>query len=201
MKNKIPYLLILFRLILGPVMIALTYSYGTLWRIELVVLILAGMVSDIFDGIIARKLNVSSVRFRRMDSQTDVVFWLCVGWCAWLLNPEIITEYRYAIIVVFAMEALTYVFSIARFGKETCTHALLSKLWGLSLMVVFIALIGFGYAGIPFVVCITVGIIAHLDVYLIIFLLPEWTHDVPSAYHAYQLRKGKIIVKNKWFNG
>jgi len=127
MKN-IPIALICFRLLLGPVIIAITYSYDANARLLLVLLLLLGILSDIFDGIIARSAGVSTVALRRMDSQTDVVFWLCAGWCSWLLNPEIIKANVYAISVVFVMEGLTYLFSILKFGKETCTHALLSKL-------------------------------------------------------------------------
>jgi len=200
MKN-IPYILIAFRLILGPVMIAITYSYGTVARILLAVLILLGILSDIFDGIIARKHGVSTERLRRLDSQIDVVFWLCTGWCAWLLNPEIIVDNRYGIATIFIMEALTYVFSLLKFGKETCTHALLSKLWGITLFAAFISIIGFGYGGIPLALAIIFGVISHIDVYLIILLLPKWKHDVPSCYHAWLIRQGKDIKRNKLFNG
>lgn len=200
MKN-IPLLLIGFRLILGPVMIMLTYNYGSDARMMLVILLFLGILSDVFDGIIARNTGVSSAKLRRMDSQTDLIFWLCAGWCSWLLNPEIIIANKYAIITIFIMEGLTYVFSILKFGKETCTHALLSKLWGITLFAAFVSIIGYGHAGLPIALAIAFGIISHIDVYLIILLLPKWTHDVPSAYHAWQIRKGKNIKRNKMFNG
>lgn len=200
MKN-IPYLLIAFRLLLGPVMIALTYNYGKSVRILLMVLLLLGILSDIFDGIIARNQGVSSERLRRMDSQTDLVFWLCAGWCSWLLNPEIIINNRYAIITIFVMEGLTYIFSFLKFGKETCTHALLSKLWGITLFAAFTSLIGFGYGGVTLALAVIFGIISHIDVYLIILFLPKWTYDVPSCYHAWLIRQGRSIKRNKLFNG
>ena len=201
MKNKIPQLLILFRLMLGPAMIWLTYKFSLSIRFELSFLILLGLLSDIFDGIIARKLDVSSEKLRRTDSQVDVVFWFCVGVCAWLLHPEIFSEFKYLVALIFLMEALTYAFSFVKFGKETCTHALLSKLWGLSLCVVFLSIIGFGYGGIAVYSCGFLGIIGHLDVYLIIYFLPKWQHDIPSSYHAYLIRKGISIKRNKLFNG
>lgn len=201
MKNKTPMLLIIFRLLLGPMMIFLSYRFGEKIRAELVVLLFLGLLSDIFDGIIARKLNISSEKMRRMDSQTDLVFWLCVGWCSWILNSEIIIENKHAIGLIFLMEGLTYVFSIYKFGKETCTHALLSKLWGITLLLAFVGIIGFGYAGVTFAMAIIFGIIGHLDVFAIIFFLPKWTHDVPSCYHAYLIKKGIPFTKNKWFNG
>lgn len=201
MKNKIPQLLIIFRLLLGPIMIFLTYKFGNEIRKELIILLFLGLLSDISDGIIARKLGTSSEKLRRMDSQTDLVFWLCVAWCSWLLNPEIVLASKYSILLIFIMEALTYLYSISKFGKETCTHALLSKLWGITLLIAFTAMIGFGYTGFAFAAAIIFGIIGHIDVLLIIYFLPKWTHDVPSCYHAYLIKKGKTIRRNKLFNG
>lgn len=198
--KRIPIVLIIFRLLLGPVMIALTYRFGAAIRFELVVLMVLGLLSDIFDGIAARKAGVSSPQLRRMDCQTDLVFWLCVGWCSWLLNPEVILAYKIPITVVFVMEAMTYVVSIAKFGKETCTHALLSKLWGLTLLAVFVAIIGFSYGGWAMKTAVFFGLICHLDVFLIILLLPKWTYDVPSFYHAYLIRKGIPFKRNTLFH-
>ena len=199
--KKVPLLLIGIRLLLGFIIILIANSNFAYVRMILVSLIILGLLTDIFDGIIARKVGVSSEKLRRMDSQVDLIFWLCVGWCAWLLNPEIILDHKYAIISIFVMEGLTYVFSILKFGKETCTHALLSKLWGVTLLVAFVSMIGFGHAGIPFFLAVFFGIVGHIDVYLIIYFLPKWTHDVPSSYHAYLIRGGKSIKRHKWFNG
>lgn len=200
MKN-LPKLLIAFRLLLGPVMIALTYYYGNSVRFALVLMLLAGILSDIFDGIYARMYQVSTEKLRRMDSQVDVVFWLCSGWCAWILNPEIIADNKYAVITIFVMEGLTYVFSLLKFGKETCTHALLSKLWGIMLFAALVSLLGFGHAGVPFALAVIFGVVSHIDVYMIILFLPKWEHDVPSAWHAWQIRQGREIRKHKIFNG
>ncbi|RXR23909.1 CDP-alcohol phosphatidyltransferase family protein [Flavobacterium stagni] len=198
--KKIPLLLILFRLLLGPIAITLVVWDISHVRPILLVLLSLGFISDILDGIIARKTGVASAKLRRMDSQTDMVFWVCIGVCAWLLNPELIAENRLAVFTVLAMEALTYVYSFLKFGRETCTHAFLSKLWGITLLVVFVSLIGFAHAGVPFALAIIFGVISHLDVYLIILILPKWTHDVPSAYHAYLIRKGIPFKKHSLLN-
>lgn len=201
MKTKIPILLIFFRLLLGPIMIFLAYNIDQSINLLLVFFMWLGIISDVFDGIIARKLNVSSEKLRRMDSQTDLVFWLCVSWCAWVLHPDIIKKNQIAIVIIFIMEILTYVFSFLKFRKETCTHAILSKMWGILLVLCFTAIIGFGTDTYIFKITFIVGIFAHIDVYLIILLLPKWMHDIPSCYHANQLRKGLPIKRHKVFNG
>ena len=200
MKN-IPYVLIGFRLLLAPVMIFVTYQWGSQVRMFLVILIILGLLSDIFDGIVARQQGISTANMRRLDSQVDMIFWLSIGWCSWVLHPEIIKAHWISVAFIIFMEVTTYVISISKFGKETCTHALLSKAWGLTLCAAFISLIGFGHAGIPFQLAIIFGLISHIDVLLIVLFLPVWTHDVPSAYHAWRIQKGKSIKRNKLFNG
>ena len=137
---------------------------------------------------------------RRMDSQTDLIFWLSVGVACYHLNPTLIAAYQYEIIALFVMEGLCYGVSFWRFGKETCTHAFLSKLWGVCLLVAFISLIGFGYGSFPLLLAVYWGLFSQLDVILIILLLPKWQNDILSSYHAYLLRKGKEIKKHKLFN-
>lgn len=152
-----------------------------------------GLFTDIFDGIIARKTGISSEKIRRLDSQTDLIFWLCIGFAAYLLNPELIKEHWGGIALIFIMEALCYIISLVKFGKETCTHAFLSKLWGLSLLFAFTGLIGFQQAGFFFYLAIVLGFVSHVDVILIVLFLPKWQHDVPSSYHAWRSEKEKIL--------
>lgn len=200
MKNKIPIALITFRLILAPVILGLVYFLREESRTAVIILMYLGLFSDIFDGILARHLNVSSPALRRYDSQTDMIFWVSIGVSTWLLYPDLIRDNRLPIIIIFAMEGMCYAISILKFGKETCTHAFLSKLWGITLLAAFTSLIGFNHAGIPFSLAIIFGLISHVDRILITLILPRWTHDIPSFYHAYLIRKGIDFKRNKLFN-
>lgn len=198
--KTIPYILIAIRFILAPIIISLAYFKGEESSFLILSLMYFGLLTDIFDGIIARKVGVSSEKLRRLDSQTDLVFWLSLGVSAYLLNPELMeTEWK-GIVLLFTMEALCYIVSWLRFGKETCTHAWLSKLWGLSLLLAFTFLIGFLETGWTFDLAVILGFISHVDVILIIVLLPKWQYDVPSFYHAWKIRKGKHIKKTVLFN-
>ena len=198
---KTPYLLIAFRFLLAPTILIFSYyieeSIARLW---IIVFIILGLLSDIFDGIIARQMGISTVKMRRMDSQTDLVFWLSIGIACYHLNPELIKTYRYEVIAIFIMEGLCYTISFLKFGKETCTHAFLSKLWGVYLLTAFISLIGFGHGGFPLQLAIYWGLFSQLDVILILLLLPKWQNDIPSTYHAYLIRRGKNFKKSKWLN-
>lgn len=186
---------------MAPVILLLAIYAGHESRALIVVLIYLGLLSDILDGIVARRQNCSTSTLRRLDSQTDMVFWLSAGFAAWVLFPSVIQAHSIAIWVILGMELACYLLSIARFGRETCTHAFLSKLWGLSLLAAFTSLIGFGHAGAPFMTAIVLGLVSHADRMLITLLLPRWHHDVPSAYHAWLIRKGKSFRRNRFLNG
>ncbi|WP_018674905.1 CDP-alcohol phosphatidyltransferase family protein [Riemerella columbina] len=197
---NIPYLLVFSRLFLAPVAVWIAYRYGQSANLILFGIIVWGIVSDIFDGIIARHQNISTVQLRRWDSQMDLVFWIAIAVSCYILHPEIIKAHRWGIISVFILEGLCYAVSFIKFGKETCTHAFLSKIWGLLLFSTFVGMIVFSYGGILLKITIIWGIISQLDVILIILLLPKWQNDIPSVYHAYLIRKGRPIKKSKWLN-
>lgn len=198
--KAIPYILIALRFILAPVIFSLSYFMGEKSRLLIVILMYFGLATDIFDGIIARKVGISSEKLRRLDSQTDLIFWLSLGVATYLLNPDLIKNEWIGVIIILGMEALCYIVSWLKFGKETCTHAFLSKMWGISLLIAFTSLIGFQEAGWSFYLTVTLGFIAHIDVILIILILPKWQYDVPSSFHAWRIRKGKNIRKTVLFN-
>ncbi len=195
-----PQKLILFRFLLAPIILALAYFVGETSKPIILTLMYLGLISDILDGIIARKQKIASEKLRRLDSQTDMIFWLSLGVATWILYPNLIRENSIAIWSILIMEIACYVISFLKFKKETCTHAFLSKMWGLSLLIAFTSLIGFNYAGLPFYLAIILGLISHIDVILIVLILPKWTHDIPSAYHAYLIRKNKTFQKNIFLN-
>lgn len=195
-----PQKLILFRFLLAPIILSLAYFVGESSKIIILILMYLGLISDILDGIIARKQQVSSEKLRRQDSQTDMIFWLSIGFSVWILYPDLISENSIPIWSILIMEITCYIISFLKFGKETCTHAFLSKLWGITLLIAFTSLIGFNYAGIPFYLAIIFGVISHIDRILITIILPKWTHDIPSAYHAYLIRIHKKFKKNKILN-
>lgn len=199
-KQRVPMGLIFFRLSLAPIILGMTHYYGENAKPTILILMYLGLFSDIFDGIIARSVGVATAHLRRMDSQVDMIFWLSIGVATWWIYPNLIRENRSPVIAILCMEAACYIISFLRFGRETCTHAFLSKLFGIALLVGFTSLIGFNHAGLSFDFAIFMGIISHIDRILITLILPNWTHDIPSAYHAYLIRKGIPFRKSKLLN-
>ncbi|MFC4632698.1 CDP-alcohol phosphatidyltransferase family protein [Dokdonia ponticola] len=198
--KHIPFALIIFRCIAAPVILFAAYFYRELALSSILVLMYLGLISDVLDGIIARKYQVATATLRRLDSQADMLFWLFIGISTWLIYPDLIQDHMIEVRILLGLEAFCYVLSLVKFKRESASHAFISKLWGLTLLAVFTSMLGFHYAGIVFYVSLIVGYVAHLDRLLITLLLPQWTHDVPSAYHAYLIRKGITFKRNPLLN-
>lgn len=196
----IPLALIVVRALTAPLMVALALIGGSWAAWPIVAAMTVGLLSDIFDGIIARRLGVATPALRRLDSQTDAVFWLAVLASTWILHPAAVLAAAPWVGLLVVLEVACYALSFARFGRETSTHALLSKLWGLFLFAGFASFIVNGVAGPPFYAMVAVGALSQLDVIAIVLLLPRWTSDVPSAWHAWQLRRGREIRRHSLFN-
>lgn len=184
-----PLALTLSRLILGPVMLAaalLLQDPGP-WLAAGVVV---GFLTDLFDGIVARRLGVSAPWLRRLDSQTDLVFWLCVLVCVFVARPEAAWPNIGYVAAMLVLEACTYAVSFARLGREPCTHAYSAKAWAVLLVFAFVAVLAFDERTYSFPVLFVGYFLSWLDVVAILLILPAWRSDVPSWYHALLVRRG-----------
>ncbi|HEY4081975.1 MAG TPA: CDP-alcohol phosphatidyltransferase family protein [Burkholderiaceae bacterium] len=184
--NSIPLALTLLRALLAPVMVALTLWHPSpaLFGLCLVV----AFLSDVFDGIIARRLGVATANLRRADSIADSIFYLGAVFAAWWLHREVIYAHSTALLVLLALELLRYAFDFAKFGKEASYHMWSSKAWGVGLLLGFLQLLAWGQDGVLVAVAIYVGIAADLEGLGISLVLKRWQTDVPSLVHALRLR-------------
>ena len=197
MRN-IPLILMTFRFFLGPLVIFISLNYTS--PALLFVLVVLGILSDIFDGIIARRMGVATKTLRRLDSQIDLIFWLCIIFASYIAQPAVIHSIKNELLILILLELICYLISFLKFGRETCTHAISAKFYGIFLCISMISILSFGSAGFPFKLAFIAGLIANFDVILIILFLPYWTHDIPSAYHAYLIRQNISFRKYQIFN-
>ena len=142
----------------------------------------AGFVSDVYDGMVARRFGVATAGLRRLDSAVDSVFYLAAAFCVWRLHPEAIVSHRWLIAAVIATLLINHAFEFWKFGREASYHAWLAKAWGASL---FAALIFLFVAGDDWLltVALCIGVASHVENFLITLRLPEWRHDVKSVWH------------------
>ncbi len=199
--NRIPIILIYSRLLLGFVIIGLSLLNLEHYTIIAVTILSLGLLTDVFDGIVARKLNISSQKLRRLDSTVDQIFFVSVAFATYIQCPEFFSTNATKLIILFGFEVLAYITCFVKFKKEIATHSIGAKTWTLFLFATLIQVIFQCQSVLLFNLCFWIGLITRLEIMAIIFALKTWTNDVPTFYHAIKLRKGKEIKRHKLFNG
>src|SRR5439155_9056683 len=101
---------------------------------------------------------------------------------------------------ILVLEACTYTVSIARLGREPCTHAYSAKAWAVLLVFAFVAVLAFDERTYAFPVLFVGYLLSWLDVVAILLILPAWRSDVPSCYHALLVRRGVPFRTHKFFH-
>jgi CDP-diacylglycerol--glycerol-3-phosphate 3-phosphatidyltransferase len=172
---------------LAPVVLLLAWVHPSPGAFA-VCLILA-FVSDVFDGILARRLNVATPGLRRLDSIADSVFYAAALSAAWHLHQPELREHLPGLVVLVVIEVARYAFDLWKFRREAAYHLWSSKLWGICLFVGFFGLLVLGRGGLYVAVPVYVGILVDLEGVAVSVVLREWKSDVPSLVHAWRLRQ------------
>jgi len=180
--KAVPLMLTALRALLAPVLIFLAFYIPLPWAFGLC--LVAAFLSDVLDGVIARRLGVATPNLRRLDSIADSIFYLAAVIAASHLYPAAITERWAPLCLLAALEAGRYAFDFIKFRREASYHMWSSKLWGIALFIGFAALLVEGADGLLVSVAIYVGIIADLEGLAISAVLREWKSDVPTLFHA-----------------
>jgi CDP-diacylglycerol--glycerol-3-phosphate 3-phosphatidyltransferase len=183
---RIPLALTLLRALLAPVVVVLALA----WPVPAAfgACLIAAFLSDLFDGIIARRLGVATPGLRRLDSIADSIFYVAALFAAWHLHASVLRDHGVALVVLGVLEGARYAFDLRKFGKEASYHMWSSKLWGLALFAGFFALLVFGEQRWFVAAAIWIGVVADVEGLAISWTLAEWRNDVPTFWHARRLR-------------
>ena len=184
--TTIPLALTALRALLAPVVVVLALFYPSSAGFG-ICLILA-FVSDIFDGIIARRLGIATPTLRRLDSIADSVFYIAAVVAVWHLYPQVILQYIGLLLLLATLEAVRYAFDLVKFKKEASYHMWSSKLWGICLFAGFFDLLALDNNGLAIFLAIAVGIVADIEGLAISIVMKHWQTDVPTIFHAWRAR-------------
>lgn len=85
-------------------------------------LLLAALLSDIVDGLIARTFSFTSRLGSRLDTYADTMLWVAAIVGIWKFHPELVTEYWFIVVLVLGLWALEHALALLRYGKLTSFH-------------------------------------------------------------------------------
>ena len=185
----VPLAMTTIRIILAPFI--LFWAGNGRAGLPYVLCLITAFVTDYFDGVVARKLGVASATVRRYDSAADVIFYVAAFLAVWLVYPEQVRAHWLGLSLVASLEAIRVTIDYLKFRREASYHMWSAKAWNISLFAALTGLMGFGVSGWLFQLPIVVGMITNLEGLAASLLLPKWTHDVPTVFHAYKIRQSE----------
>lgn len=186
-KNQIPWLMAAARAALGPVIVLgerCNWS-GT----GLAALVVSALVSDIFDGVLARRWKCDTPGVRLFDSMADTFFYVCVGAALWFGRSPALRENAGLLLVLVGMELAHYALDFAKFGKPASYHSYLAKAWGLVMATAVVVSFATGAGGLLIRVSLELGLLCNVEGIAMSLILPEWIRDVKGLSAAVRLRR------------
>ena len=146
------------------------------------------MLSDLFDGVVARRLKVVTASLRVMDSRADAWFFAWVAVACWIFEPDIVRSNAFPLLAELAIQLLSYGYDLLRYGRIATFHAYSAKLWGVSLYLAAAGVLAFRTGGLIWA-SFAFGLASAIDALAIKMILPEWKHDVLSCVHAWKMTR------------
>jgi phosphatidylglycerophosphate synthase len=187
-RTAIPWSLVIIRLFLGPVIAIAAFRASTPepW---LGILFLAGPISDIFDGVLARRFGTDTAVLRISDTIVDIIFYLFVLITIITINAPAMRHRIWLIAAVVALEGVRLLLDMLKFHRIASYHAYSAKLFGLLLMLAVGWLLCFRRDTWLVTLALGWGILSELEGLTFSIILPEWVHDVKSLPRAIAIRR------------
>jgi phosphatidylglycerophosphate synthase len=149
---------------------------------------IAAFLSDVFDGVLARRLGVASIALRRADTWADIVLYVAVLASAWLARREALLALGWPLAVLLGSTIASWAVDLMKYRQLSSYHPWSAKAWGITLALAVVALFGWQFTGWPMRLMVVVGVASNLECIAMTLVLPRWTHDVPSLVHALHVR-------------
>lgn len=188
MLRAIPWSMIVFRALLAPLLVA-----AALWlpapQLWLGAMIAAGFLSDVYDGVLARRWGTDTAALRIADSAVDTVFYLGVLAAVIIRHGPVLRERIWLLAAVLVLEGLRMGFDWLKFRRMASYHSYAAKLWGVLLAVSTIALLCFDRGFWLLTAALIWGVLCDLEGLAMSALLPVWKHDVKTLGRAIELRR------------
>jgi CDP-diacylglycerol--glycerol-3-phosphate 3-phosphatidyltransferase len=186
-KEQIPWAMAAGRALLGPVILA---GEACGWSgMALAGTVVTALLSDIFDGVLARRWRCDTPAVRLFDSMADTVFYACVAVALGIGQPQIWRDNAPLLGVLLALEALNFGIAFAKFGKPASYHSYLAKAWGLVLATAVVAAFARGHGSPLIPITLVLGTACNLQGLAMSCILPVWRRDVKTLRAAWRIRK------------
>ncbi|WP_321517611.1 CDP-alcohol phosphatidyltransferase family protein [uncultured Bacteroides sp.] len=127
---NIPNLITISRIILSIVLLTVIDSIP----LFLSIFFIAGL-SDVADGYIARRFNMTTVAGAKLDSIADIVFNIAILSVIYMKYRWVLSDNLLLFIIVIGIKLLSVIVSKIKFGKIMFLHTIANKITGMLLFI------------------------------------------------------------------
>jgi len=182
---NLPNLLSCARLLLVPILLMLAWNGHSM---AFFCCLIGSILTDTADGYLARRLNQITDLGAKLDSWADLATSLSLPFAGWWLRPEVVKQEApfLALGICFYLAAIAAGF--LKFQRLTSYHSWGGKLSSGAISVAVVVFFANG-PGWLFRIAMPIVIIASLEEIAMTALLPEWRANVPSLWHALQIKR------------
>jgi phosphatidylglycerophosphate synthase len=180
-KINIPNLLSVYRIVIFPVLITLILNDNKdifKWLITL------SFFTDLADGIIARKLHITSKEGSKLDSIGDMLSLIAALTAFVIFEKEFVGEHISAISITFGLYILQLIICLIKYKKPSSFHTYSAKISFIVAGSFFIITFFSGTVPWLFWMVIVFGIWECAEEIIIAFILPEPKQNVKSVFHV-----------------
>ena len=191
-RTLIPWGMAAGRAALGPVMIV---GARAGWNgMAMAAIVVAALLSDIFDGVLARRWKCDTAAVRLFDSMADTIFYSGVGIAVWVGRRAVLREDAGLVAALVGLELVRYAVEFARFGKPASYHSYLAKTWGLVMACAMIAVFAGSHGAGWLAAAMVVGLGSNLEGLAMSCVMPEWRKDVKGLRAALEIRRKWLLL-------
>jgi cardiolipin synthase (CMP-forming) len=145
-------------------------------------LLLACLLSDILDGLIARTFHLASKLGAALDSAADMLTML-IGFVGVYVFQRAFVAEHYAGLLTVAVFYIAEIFAaLARYGRLSSFHTLLDRVAAYAGGIFVMSLFLWGYHGWLFQLTVLVYVVSLTEEMILICILPEWKTDVGNIF-------------------
>lgn len=165
-----------------PVAVAALTGHGGTF----VVLLLIAMATDAIDGPVARRVGTASARGAHLDSVADAILFAVAAASGPVAFPAAQDELPGTVAALIVAVTVPPVAGWLRYGRLPAFHTRLARAATVAMGAGFISFVVFDTAW-PLRAAVALLLVSVFEELGIMWLLPQWTPNVPTLLHAIRL--------------
>jgi len=156
-------------------------------------LLLACLLSDIADGLIARAFSLRSQLGARLDSTADMIVFTIGIFGLYVFQAEVLIRQWVPLAVVIGLYVVELAGALWRYGRISSFHTILVRVSAYAQGIFIMSLFFLGYVAWVFYSMTVLTVLAYGEELVLLFLLPKWTADVRGIYWVLARRRANTL--------